>query len=155
MQIVHEHGVKKRLPTVTEKEILGFFGAYRFLSNYHVVDILMPDGLTYPSTENAYQAYKLLDVELRKPFTKYTCGEAKKAGQDIELRSDWEKVKVEIMLSCLEVKFKTAGLMNLLQATAPKYLEETNDWKDTFWGVCEGKGQNMLGQTLMKIRDRQ
>lgn len=40
-----------------------------------------------------------------------------------------------------------------LLATGTRYLEETNTWGDTYWGVCEGKGLNMLGKTLMQVRD--
>ena len=36
--------------------------------------------------------------------------------------------------------------------TAGLYLEETNDWGDQFWGV-DGTGLNMLGHTLMFVRD--
>ena len=154
MRIVVEDGFTKRYPTETEDSILGFFPPYRFLSNYHVITITMPDGLTYPSTENAYQAYKLESVEARKPFTTCTAGQAKHMGQDIVLRDNWDKMKVEIMRLCLEAKFKDPDLMEALKSTAPKYLEETNNWSDTFWGVCEGKGQNMLGQLLMEIRDK-
>ena len=34
-----------------------------------------------------------------------------------------------------------------------KAYEETNHWNDTYWGVCNGVGQNMLGRMLMFIRD--
>jgi len=154
MRIVIEDGIKKRYPTETETEILGFFPPYRFLSNFHVHPITMPDGLTYRSTENAYQAYKLLDVEERKAFTNLTCGEAQKMGQKIKMREDWLKVRTEVMMMCLEEKFKNPELMAMLKATAPKYLEETNNWGDKFWGKVDGQGQNMLGQLLMEIRDR-
>ena len=32
-------------------------------------------------------------------------------------------------------------------------LIEGNNWKDTYWGVCHGKGQNNLGKLLMRIRE--
>ena len=32
-------------------------------------------------------------------------------------------------------------------------IEEGNSWNDTFWGICDGKGKNMLGQILMAYRD--
>ena len=41
----------------------------------------------------------------------------------------------------------------MLQETRDFYLEETNWWNDTFWGVCNRKGKNILGHLLMKIRD--
>ena len=33
-----------------------------------------------------------------------------------------------------------------------KELVEGNTWNDTLWGVCEGKGRNILGIILMEIR---
>ncbi len=30
--------------------------------------------------------------------------------------------------------------------------EETNTWHDTYWGVCNGVGKNMLGIQLMRVR---
>ena len=155
MKIIIENGLTQRHPTVTPGGIYGFFPPYRWLSNYHMVNIAMPDGLTYPSTENAYQAYKLLDVEARKPFTTYSCGESKKMGQFVRLRSDWEKIKVDVMKTCLEVKFQNPELKEMLMATAPKHLEEANNWGDKYWGTTYGKGENMLGKLLMQIRDKE
>ncbi len=31
-------------------------------------------------------------------------------------------------------------------------LIEGNHWNDTFWGICNGNGENNLGKILMKIR---
>ena len=154
MRIVIEDGVTKRYPTETDNAILGFFPPYRWLSNFHMSETIMPDDLVYPSVENAYQAYKLESVEDRKPFITYTCGQAKKMGQQVKLRSDWENIKVDVMRQCLESKFKNKELMDMLQATAPKYLREDNNWNDIFWGYCNDKGQNKLGILLMEIRDK-
>lgn len=155
MKIIIENGSTRRESTVTENAILGFFPPdYRWLSNFHMSETIMPDGLTYPSVENAYQAYKLEDIESRKSFTTYTCGKAKKMGQEINLRPDWENIKVDVMRQALEAKFKNKELMDMLKATAPKYLEETNNWSDQFWGCVDGQGKNMLGQLLMEIRDK-
>lgn len=37
--------------------------------------------------------------------------------------------------------------------TGDAELIEGNNWGDTFWGVCNGRGENMLGKLLMEIRD--
>lgn len=145
--------------------IYGFFGNYRWLSNfwYHEVEL---DGETYPSTEHAYQAAKTLDPNLRRQFRfkiKYegsepfeytpTCAEAKKMGGKLEIRSDWEDVKVSVMENLLRQKFAPGSpLAQKLCETVDYYLEETNHWNDTFWGVCNDKGQNVLGNLLMLIR---
>ena len=52
----------------------------------------------------------------------------------------------------MKKRFQNAALNTLLQETQNKYLEETNHWNDTFWGVCNGIGENMLGKILMEIR---
>jgi len=32
-------------------------------------------------------------------------------------------------------------------------LIEGNNWDDTYWGICNGRGRNMLGMLLMEVRD--
>jgi predicted NAD-dependent protein-ADP-ribosyltransferase YbiA (DUF1768 family) len=36
--------------------------------------------------------------------------------------------------------------------TGDLQLVEGNYWGDTFWGVCNGKGENHLGKILMRVR---
>ena len=43
-------------------------------------------------------------------------------------------------------------LKNLLLDTNNEELIEGNTWNDTYWGVCNGEGQNHLGKILMKVR---
>ena len=45
--------------TYNDKEIKGFFGGYRWLSNYHICDVQY-EGDIFPSSENAFQAAKAL-----------------------------------------------------------------------------------------------
>lgn len=134
--------------------IKGFFYEYRFLSNSHICDIYF-DGLLYTSTESAYQAGKLSHNK-RKPFTIMSPSEAMKEGRLRHLDSEkayWDTIKIEVMFIVLVEKFKIPELRAMLLATGDKYLEETNWWGDVFWGVCDGKGKNKLGQLLMIIRD--
>lgn len=148
MQIVNG----KKLPTVTDTGIYGFFGDYRFLSNYHLIDIEI-DGIVYPSSEHAYMAQKTLDEEIRRHIaTLPHPADAKKFGQLITLRPDWNGYRLEAMRRVLDVKFKDDVLAQKLLETGNLYLEETNDWGDVFWGFCGGVGKNMLGKTLMAIR---
>jgi len=81
---------------------------------------------------------------------------AKKRGRSVNIREDWEEVKVDIMRKGLKAKFtQNESLKQKLLKTGDAYLEEGNDWGDTFWGVDldTGKGQNHLGKMLMKLRD--
>lgn len=46
------------------------------------------------------------------------------------------------------------SLKEKLLDTGNKYLEETNWWKDDFWGVdIKIGGKNNLGKILMKVRE--
>ena len=141
------------IPVVNEKEILGFFGNYSWLSNFHEADVYF-DGLHYTSSEAAYQSAKTKDIKERKRFTKMTPIESKKEGKKLKLREDWESVKYDIMASIVFDKFyRHEYLRVLLLQTGDKYIEESNYWKDVVWGVCDGVGTNWLGEILMKIRE--
>ena len=50
-------------------------------------------------------------------------------------------------------KFKDINLSELLIGTEDVELVESNNWNDTFWGVCNGKGKNHLGKILMEVRE--
>jgi len=132
--------------------IYGFFGEYRFLSNFYPVEIEY-EGLKYKSTEAAYQSAKTLDKQERLKFVDKTAYESKKLGRKLILRKDWEGVKIYIMYELLLKKFSNQYLKLKLLSTENRYLEETNNWGDTFWGVCRNKGNNVLGELLMKIRE--
>ena len=52
-------------------------------------------------------------------------------------------------------KFSTnPELAAKLIATGDALLVEGNWWHDTFFGVCDGKGENHLGLILMRVRKR-
>lgn len=130
-----------------------FSGEYSFLSNFHSVRIKY-EGLIYPSVEHAYQASKTLVKSVRvKVREAPTAGIAKKMGRRIELRDDWDKVKLEIMRSLLLKKFRVLELRSRLLGTVGEELVEGNNWGDRYWGVCGGKGENNLGKLLMEVRD--
>lgn len=131
--------------------IKSFSGDYRFLSNFYPVEVVL-DGVTYPTVENAYQAAKTLDLEKRKEFLGVVPGFAKRLGQRLELRPDWNDVKLDIMKRLNEQKYMRPDLRKKLCDTYPIDIVEGNTWGDTFWGVCEGKGSNHLGKILMSIR---
>lgn len=143
----------KRYPTISELGIYGFFGEYRWLSNFHLCEVSI-QGLKYPSSEHAYQAMKSIPLTPRKKIRDApTCKEAKWLGQEVKIRPDWESVKAQKMYEVLRCKFvQNTYLRILLDKTGSKYLEETNDWGDRFYGVCDGVGSNKLGILLMRIR---
>lgn len=132
-----------------------FRGQYAFLSNFHAAPT-MYDGVLYPTSEHAYMAAKTLNLRERQQVL--TCGtpsEAKKMGRRLQLRPDWEQVKVPIMGTILMDKFtRNPDLRKMLKATGNLELVEENTWGDVFWGRCNGQGQNMLGRLLMLVRAR-
>ncbi len=130
-----------------------FKGDYSFLSNFYVIDVEY-EGMIYPSSEHAYVAAKTLDFEIRKDIIKLsTPGKAKRFGREIDLRSDWEDVKIREMRVIVGYKFSIPEMEQKLLATGNSELIETNNWNDTFWGVCNGIGKNNLGKLLMSIRN--
>lgn len=137
----------------TTHAIIGFDGAYRFLSNFHPSPIVM-DGMMCFTVEHAFQAMKTVDVEERIPVAAAaTPGRAKTRGRQVTLRPDWEQIKDRVMLDCLRAKFAcNPKLAAQLDATGDAYLEEGNDWGDRYWGTVGGAGLNMLGLLLMHVR---
>ncbi len=132
-----------------------FDGKYRFLSNFYPSEICVEEK-TYKTVEHAYQASKTwLEGQEKWVREAKTPGEAKKRGRKVSCRYDWEDAKVEIMLSLLKKKFEIPELREKLIETGDVKLIEGNTWRDTFWGVCDGIGENHLGKLLMKVRDEQ
>lgn len=131
--------------------IKGFQGQYRFLSNFWPAEVVL-DGIKYPSVEHAYQAAKTYPEE-RAPFETGTPGGAKRLGKIVRMIPGFEFKKISIMHNLVRAKFLNhKDLGDMLLATGNSYLEETNEWKDTFWGVCRGEGSNFLGFILMMVR---
>jgi ribA/ribD-fused uncharacterized protein len=125
----------------------------RWLSNFYPVNIEIGCH-HWPSSEHAYQAAKTLDYDERMAIkAARTPGQAKKLGRKVTMRPDWDKIKRHEMKCILRLKFSLPGLKELLLQTGDGYLEETNHWGDTYWGVCNGVGQNNLGHVLMEIRE--
>ena len=138
-----------------------FRGEYEFLSNFYPAPI--PHGhLVFRTAEHFYQWCKTLDPqEKQEIYCASTPGKAKRLGAKCTIREDWEKpvgqsqvpFKVQTMRSILYAKFTyNPDLGEKLIATGDIPLVEENDWGDTFWGMCDGKGENELGKALMDLR---
>lgn len=149
-----------------ETKIHGFFGDYRWLSNFYKYPVYF-EGWLYPSTENAYQAAKV-EPEERWRFQNCSPAESKKL-MIMALKSDnldlayklmydgkeWDTIKYDVMSVIVFDKFyRSRGLRQRLVETGDKHLEETNHWDDQYWGVdIKNGGQNNLGKILMKMRN--
>jgi ribA/ribD-fused uncharacterized protein len=142
------------MPTKSIKE---FRGEYRWLSNFWMWPVEY-GGITYPSSEHAYQATKSDDIHVRIHVSDLgSSGEAKRYGKTIRLRYEWDKVRLRVMKEVVLAKFtQNRHLAIKLLATGDAHIEEGNRWKDTYWGVdiSTGEGQNMLGKILMSVREQ-
>ncbi|MFA5652226.1 MAG: NADAR family protein [Candidatus Paceibacterota bacterium] len=142
-----------------DKEVKGFMGPYRFLSNFWPAKVFLDD-VEYKSVELAYQAAKW-KPEHRGYFQTCTELEAIKHNEenkphDACTKEEWAERKLTIMTDLVTQKFNP--LLNpentkLLLDTGQMHLEEMNWWNDLYWGTNkEGEGENQLGKLLMKVR---
>lgn len=136
-----------------KEKIDRFVGDFAFLSNFFPSTIMI-DGVIFKTAEHAYQAQKAItdkDVEIIAGAA--TPGAAKTLGRKIAIRPDWDSIKVDVMRLILREKFKNPILRELLLMTGDAELVEGNEWNDTWWGICRGKGHNHLGILLQEIRE--
>ena len=135
-----------------------FKDEYRWLSNFAPACVQFEE-FDYRSVEHAYVASKTLLVGIRLEVRSLeTAGQAKQFGKSIPLRSDWEKVRLGIMLDLLRQKFNIPEYRDLLLATGTQDIIEGNVWHDNWWGSCicnscGNKGKNNLGKLILKIRE--
>jgi ribA/ribD-fused uncharacterized protein len=128
-----------------------FQGEYRWLSNFTPCKVELDD-VVYDSTEHAYQAAKTVIPKEREGFIGITAGQAKRLGRKITMRENWELVKLDIMEDLTRQKYSVEPLRSKLLATGACEIQEGNTWGDTFWGICNGRGENHLGKLIMKVR---
>lgn len=127
---------------------------YEFLSNFHKSTVRF-EGVLYPTVEHAYQASKTDDPKLREIIRRSPSPmEAKKLGKGLQLRPDWNEVKIEVMKKLIKEKFDNPFLGHLLLKTGNAHLVMNNLFNDRFWGVCRGSGENWLGKILMEVREQ-
>lgn len=134
-----------------------FSGNLAFLSNMYPCEVRMNikgQWYTFQNSEAAFQAGKCRDKRDIKPLTAMDGKTAKHYGRKVFMRKDWGIYRVTWMQRVVLSKFRqNPDLMEQLLATHPLPLKETNYWHDTFWGICDGKGENHLGRILMEIRE--
>lgn len=132
--------------------IAGFRGDYFFLSNFFEARVKV-DGLLFQNNEAAFQSFKPEDPKNREFFCTLNPSQAKRAGRRAKLRKDWEEIKQEIMYKVVLAKFtQNKELGYKLLATGDAELIEENTWGDRIWGTVKGKGRNLLGKILMRVR---
>lgn len=124
-----------------------------FLSNFYESSVEL-DSIVYRNAEAAYQAMKSNDNLVRLKFINLNGASAKALGKRIELRKDWNDIKLDVMYKVVKNKFtQNPTLTKLLVDTNDKVIIEGNTWGDIYWGMCKGEGENHLGKILMKVRE--
>lgn len=126
-----------------------------FMSNMYPCKIKL-GSVVYECAEAAFQAVKLADKSQRKMFAGLDGKHAKELGHKVKLRPDWENIKIDVMRWIVNEKFKQNPdiRMRLYRYAHDTELIEGNTWGDTFWGVCNGVGQNWLGRILMEYAEK-
>lgn len=141
-----------------KKVINSFRGEYEFLSNFYICDVPYK-GLIFRSSEAAFQSQKSLDPNAWKLFTNFDPQKSKMFGRrapmtPTEIKNWKEGRAISVMEDVVYAKFiHNQVLMTKLLATGTAELIEGNTWDDTYWGVCNGVGENHLGKILMEVRD--
>lgn len=71
----------------------------------------------------------------------------------MQVRSDWESIKIDVMYKALKYKFSIYPHLNsMLLSTVGSVLVEASP-HDLFWGGGrDGEGLNYLGRLLMQLR---
>jgi len=127
---------------------------YGFLNNFKKARMFVY-GRWWNNVEAPYQSQKtnVLD-EQDAIWACVTPREARDLGQKVHMREFWDKYKDQAMYECCMAKFlQHPDLRAKLMATGEEEIMEDSpvDW---YWGCGkDGTGKNMLGKTLMKIRE--
>jgi len=129
-----------------------FKDEYEFLSNFHTCK----DGTT---TEHRYQAAKASNPYEHEMILKSpTAGRAKRLGQEIKKRKDWEPIKYEVMRSLVFYKFLSDIELGEKLCKIKEDIVEHNTWHDNTFGDCvcddcsDIEGRNWLGEILTEVR---
>lgn len=154
-----------------------FRGEYGFLSNMYNAPIIY-EGIKWENTETAFmwEKCRLCEVEIKEedkaekfweigdivPWTQFCMlmppNIVKKKSREVELRPDWNEIKLKIMYDVLVLKFTSEPFREKLLATGDQNIVEGNYWNDKFWGVdlkeTPNEGENWLGRLIMDIRNK-
>lgn len=119
-------------------------------------------GLGAPTVEHIYQAMKLPSNFAKARQAICRCAspaDAKGIGGAIQMRSEWNKVREDVMKQLIRAKFgQNPTLAQKLLETGDSQLVEDAPW-DKYWGSGASRawtttgGKNRLGVLLMEYRE--
>lgn len=136
------------------EKIPAFRDEFGFLSNMYLLKNKVDyNGIWFPSTEHAFVASKTDDTNIHMYIsTIYRPSESKHYGKTLKLRDNWHDLQTDIMMELVYKKFLYNSDIAVKLLEIEGEIVERNYWKDTFWGVCNGVGENWLGRILMGVR---
>ena len=133
--------------------IVNFKREHRFLSMSYPA-VITYNGIVFYTAEAAYQAQKTTSPREQEKMSTLGPEAARRRGEKIPLRPDWEKVKGQIMYEIQFAKFsQNRHLKEKLLSTAGKILVDTDYDHGPYWAEIRGEGENNLGKILMKVRE--
>lgn len=118
-------------------------------------EFLVYEGVSYRTVEHFYQAMKTKDKAIRNRIASISSPYGAKKYRNIQLREDWDEIRLDVMEYALRHKFKPwTTYYVMLTHTENHEIIEWNYQGDTFWGkdIRTGEGENHLGKILMKLR---
>jgi len=132
-------------------------GKYGAFTNFYRKEVKIDDK-TWRTTEHYFQAQKFIDTPYKEHIR--SLATPREAFQFSRMhhvrpwiRSDWHRVKDDVMKKALLCKFsQNEDLKQLLLDTGRRKLIEHTE-NDCYWGDGgDGSGQNKLGRLLMDVR---
>ncbi|MBU2539781.1 NADAR family protein [Patescibacteria group bacterium] len=148
----------KNLNIETDEAVFFFTPAFHPLDNFsaHAVDLW---GIKFPTAEHAFQWKKFSEVkpevakEILKAISPHVVKKISNTNKDKQPQT-WHDEKVKIMEQILKAKAKQhEDVREALKRTGSRQIIE-NSPVDSFWGIGPDKrGQNVVGEIWMKIRD--
>lgn len=147
--------------TPQTKRIDGFIGRYSWLSNdsSHPIQMKAREGDEVLSAPTAAHAFEILRTNDAQSCLALSSGaELRRYTKTMPDSPGWnEQVAVNSMVSVLLAKFNpevNPELTKRLLATGNAILINRNQHGDTFWGINGAHGKNLLGQILMRLREK-
>jgi len=133
---------------------------YGAFSNLYRREIVF-EGVTYPTSEHAYQAGKPRKDAVRQWLlaapSPSLLAMAAHGLYVWDIQPDWSKTKFDRMKRVLQAKFtQHEDLAQLLLSTGKTRLVEAatvDNLVNRTWGEVDGVGKNMLGKLLMEVRE--
>lgn len=113
-------------------------------------------GRIWKTSEHYYQAHKtLVESQFDEILNAKTAWESANLGRSpaLQLRSDWDSVKLDVMRRALKLKFtQNKECFLALMESRDSVIVELS-YNDQYWGrTPDGFGENWLGKLLMELR---